>query len=227
MKNIGIAAIALAAVALVVPSATAQPQILLAYDYVDIGGGQYEYEFEISLSDQWAPGMGWRWFIFGDQQSAPSPLTNFVGDQGDLPIGPWTAYTSSGGFHNGPTLGYVLEYWVPSSGDEKLTWSGTSTAALDEPDLLYSTLAGTIGGAIAADFTPAVQDLGGPTCGYTLKKSKPKQGCGACPAKGDDYGTEAACEVVKDCEKKISTTIACPDGGSGTCKLKGKRSACS
>jgi len=31
---------------------------------------------------------------------------------------------------------------------------------------------------------------------------------------------------VKDCDKKIKTTIACPRGSNGTCKLKGKRSDC-
>ncbi len=67
---------------------------------------------------------------------------------------------------------------------------------------------------------------GGDSCIYTLKKSKAKGGCGACPAKGDDYRTFTECENKKDCEKKIATTVACPDGGNGTCKLKGKRNAC-
>ncbi|RJP38601.1 MAG: hypothetical protein C4547_04285 [Phycisphaerales bacterium] len=226
MKKISIATVVLALGALIVPSAMAQPQIHLAYDYVDIGGGRFEYEFELSVDDRWTQGMGWRWFIFGDiANNQPSPLTNFVGDPNDLPIGPWTAYTSSGGGHNGPTLGFVLAYWIPQSQDEKLNWSGTSTAALDEPALLYSTLAGTVGGATAADFTPASQGLGGPTCVYTLKKSKAKK-CDDCPAEGSDYGTEAECEDVGDCAKKIRTTIACPGGGDGKCKLKGKRSDC-
>ncbi len=63
-------------------------------------------------------------------------------------------------------------------------------------------------------------------CGYTLKKSKSKGGCGTCPPKGADYGTQTECEKVKDCPKKLKTTIACPGGGNGTCKLKGKRSSC-
>lgn len=67
---------------------------------------------------------------------------------------------------------------------------------------------------------------GGPTCGYTLKKSKAKRGCESCPAVGDEVGTEAPCEVVKDCEKKLKTRLACPDGGNGFCKIKGKRSSC-
>ncbi|RJP31593.1 MAG: hypothetical protein C4547_15400 [Phycisphaerales bacterium] len=67
---------------------------------------------------------------------------------------------------------------------------------------------------------------GSPTCVYTLKKSTPKGGCGNCPPKGGEYRTQTACEDVKDCDKKIKTIIACPNGGNGTCKLKGKRSSC-
>ncbi len=63
-------------------------------------------------------------------------------------------------------------------------------------------------------------------CVYTLKKSKPKGGCDNCPAKGSDYRTNAECETKKDCNKKVSTTIGCPGGGNGTCKIKGKRSSC-
>ncbi|RJP31592.1 MAG: hypothetical protein C4547_15395 [Phycisphaerales bacterium] len=67
---------------------------------------------------------------------------------------------------------------------------------------------------------------GGNRCTYTLKKSKPKGGCGNCPPKGGEYRTQTACEDVKDCDKKVKTIIACPNGGNGTCKLKGKRDSC-
>ncbi|RJP31460.1 MAG: hypothetical protein C4547_15515 [Phycisphaerales bacterium] len=67
--------------------------------------------------------------------------------------------------------------------------------------------------------------LGGSRCVYTVKKSKSKGGCEVCPPKGGDYRSEARCEDVKDCDKKIKTIIACPQG-NGTCKIKGKRSAC-
>ncbi|RJP37716.1 MAG: hypothetical protein C4547_05320 [Phycisphaerales bacterium] len=63
-------------------------------------------------------------------------------------------------------------------------------------------------------------------CTYKLKKSKAKGGCENCPSVGDDFRTEAECEIVKDCDKKVKTVIACPGGGPGTCKLKGKRSSC-
>ncbi len=68
--------------------------------------------------------------------------------------------------------------------------------------------------------------LGGGGCTCLVKKSKAKGGCETCPEKGGDYASGADCEVVKDCEKKFKATIACPRGGNGTCKVKGKRSSC-
>ncbi|RJP42396.1 MAG: hypothetical protein C4547_00620 [Phycisphaerales bacterium] len=76
------------------------------------------------------------------------------------------------------------------------------------------------------DFNYWVNGTSESGCGYLLKKSKPKGGCGACPAKGDAYSSGAECEDVGDCDKKFKGTIACPDGGNGTCKLKGKRNSC-
>ncbi|RJP41150.1 MAG: hypothetical protein C4547_01865 [Phycisphaerales bacterium] len=67
---------------------------------------------------------------------------------------------------------------------------------------------------------------GGDTCQYTVKKSKAKGGCEACPPKGGNFSSETECEDVGDCAKKVKATIACPGGGPGTCKIKGKRSAC-
>jgi len=141
---------------------TAQAQSLdLCYDVIDLGNGLYQYDFELTPDAGWAPGMGWRWFIFGDEPgtgsggTGVSPLTDFIIDPGSLPVGPWTTLSSSGGGHNGPTFAPVLDYWVPASGTETLTWSGTSTAFLRQGELLYSTLAGTQGGAVAANFDAA------------------------------------------------------------------------
>ncbi|RJP37034.1 MAG: hypothetical protein C4547_06240 [Phycisphaerales bacterium] len=69
-------------------------------------------------------------------------------------------------------------------------------------------------------------EAGGPVCRYTIKKSRAKRGCETCPPKGSSYRTEGQCEDVKDCNKKLKTTIACPDG-NGICKLKGKAESCS
>lgn len=133
--------------------------IRLDYAVNDMGGGLFDYEFSLVLDNNdnsWAPGQGWRWLIFGDAPyPSSSPLTDFVGDLGDLPIGPWTGYGASSGGHNGPDLQSVLDYWVPTSIGETLSWSGTSTANLAQGDLLFSTIAGTLNNAIAADFEVA------------------------------------------------------------------------
>ncbi|RJP33392.1 MAG: hypothetical protein C4547_12465 [Phycisphaerales bacterium] len=63
-------------------------------------------------------------------------------------------------------------------------------------------------------------------CGYKVKKSKSKGGCEACPEVGGEVFSGADCEDVKDCDKKYKKTIGCPDGGPGTCKIKGKRTSC-
>ncbi|RJP36799.1 MAG: hypothetical protein C4547_06655 [Phycisphaerales bacterium] len=63
-------------------------------------------------------------------------------------------------------------------------------------------------------------------CVYTVKKSKSKRGCENCPEKGSDFRTDSECEDVKDCAKKLKTTIACPRGGNGICKIKGKVKSC-
>ena len=148
---------------LALPMAASAQSLELEYSVEDLGGGLYKYHFETFPDAGWAPGMGWRWYIFGDCASCPTPLTDFVGDPAFLPIGPWTQYQTSGGGHNGPTLGPVLTYWIPASGDERLVWEGTSTANLDS--LLFSTIAGTTGGAVAADFKVATLVSGGcPPC---------------------------------------------------------------
>ena len=158
---------------LLVSSAQAQPEFDMCYDYVDIGGGTYEYTFHAELNDRWVAGMGWKWYIFGDQASAPTPLLNFKGDPASLPVGPWTAYSSSGGGHNGPTFSYVLDPWIPVSRDEVLDWKGTSTAALDPPAMLYSTLAGTVGGATPHNFSVAEKCVSKVDC-EKIKKLKVK-----------------------------------------------------
>jgi hypothetical protein len=131
----------------------------LSMDYwvVDIGGGLYEYDFTLVLDNHdssWAPGQGWDWLIFGDQMDAPSPIDDFVGDPGDLPIGPWTFYTTSWGSHNGPTL--LSSAWIPTAVGESLNWSGTSANLVTAPDMLFSTLV-TSGGAVPADWEVANQ----------------------------------------------------------------------
>ncbi len=66
----------------------------------------------------------------------------------------------------------------------------------------------------------------GSACTYAVKKAKAKGGCDSCPPRGGDFRTEAECENAKDCAKKVKTTIACPGGGNGTCKVKAKGRRC-
>jgi hypothetical protein len=126
-----------------VPRAHATP-LALSYEISDLGGGLYDYEFELVMDNNdgsWSAGQTWNWLIFGDRLSGLSPLTNFVGDPNDLPIGPWSYYTSSSGGHNGPTLlDNTFKGWMPTFVGQSLSWSGTSSAYLGQGALLFSTL---------------------------------------------------------------------------------------
>src|SRR5258706_12533112 len=149
--RLGLGAVALLAACAGTASATP-----LRLDYcVDVlSSGLYQYTFTLTLDNHdntWTSGQAWRWLIFGDQSGAPSPLTNWT-DAGTVwPAGPSTGFGGSGGGHNGPTFSFVLDYWTPAGVGEQLTWTGTSDANLQEPDMLFSTLAGTLNGGVAAD----------------------------------------------------------------------------
>jgi hypothetical protein len=147
---------------LVAAASTAQAQSLdMCYQVTDLGGGLYQYDFELTPDAGWAPGMGWRWLIFGDEPgtccggTGVSPLADFQEDPASFPVGPWTGVGRSSGGHNGPDMQHVLDYWIPASATETLRWSGTSSNNLRPGELLFSTLAGTQGGAVAADFKEA------------------------------------------------------------------------
>jgi hypothetical protein len=81
----------------------------MEYSVTDLGAGAFQYEFSLILDNHdgtWFTGQGFNWIIFGDNRYdyGSSPLTNFVGDSTDLPIGPFTYYNISVGEHEGPTL---------------------------------------------------------------------------------------------------------------------------
>ncbi len=122
--------------------------------------------------------------------------------------------------------------------DDQLLESGVSwrdaVAPGGQPNIqaldLYGAEPGA-GGSTGTYFDDAslTAGLGGSNCQYKLKKNaKAKKGCSACPGKNDLYATEASCEDVKECEKKLSIKqVPCPDGGRGICKkIKGKRDSC-
>jgi hypothetical protein len=137
-------------------SAASATPLLMEYQITDMGG-VYDYEFWLTLDNNdgtWNPGNGWGWVIIGDAQSQSSPLYDWDGDEGDFPVGPWTYWTSSSGYHNGPTLGYVLDYWIPDKVGDQLYFSGTSTVYLKEGEMLWSSIV-TTGGAQTVQFMAA------------------------------------------------------------------------
>lgn len=69
--------------------------LLLEYEVQELGTGGYEYTFTLVLADPdgtWAPGMGWGWFIFGDDP-VQSPIEDFEVDPDSWPVGPGPNWT--------------------------------------------------------------------------------------------------------------------------------------
>ena len=146
----------LLAAAALTSTANAIP-VTMDYTVTDLGGGLYDYEFWLILDDNdhsWQAGMGWGWVIIGDAMSSSSPLYDFSGDYGDFPVGPWTGWSWSSGYHNGPTLSYVLDCWVPGFVGDQVYFSGTSSVLLHEGEMLWSSIY-TQGGAPTVQFQVA------------------------------------------------------------------------
>lgn len=121
--------------------------LVLEYDVTEISPGLFDYEFQLVLDNNdgaWTPGQDAGWVIFGDAESSASPISDFACDPTDFPVGPWTFCTQSGGFHNGPTLGPVVDVWVPSFVGDFVSWSGTSANLIPEGQLLWSALLGSL-----------------------------------------------------------------------------------
>ena len=116
------------------------PPIWLSYGVFPVSGG-YHYKFHMEAD---TPTGTLGWVIFGDYGSSapagaqtltnPSLLTS--------PVGPWTYLTSSGGGHNGPTLGYVLDLWSPGPGDF-LEFEVTADNEVSPSDFYWSAIQGT------------------------------------------------------------------------------------
>lgn len=126
--------------------------------------GRFRYQFTVTLDNNdgtWAAGQGFNWFIFGDVQGGPSPLADLVPEL-PLPV-PFDdeGYTTSGGFHNGPTLldfgtNFDFRGWVPTAVGESFTWAGSSLAELGPAELLWSNITPS-GGSVTADFLIATR----------------------------------------------------------------------
>jgi hypothetical protein len=127
----------------------------LSYSIADTGSGFFEYDFTLTLDDHdnsWVAGQDFNWITFGDATSSASPLTNFVGD---VAPAPFTSFSASSGYHNGPTLLSTANNfagWAPTAVGDSLSWSGSSSAFLGQGQLLFSNL---IGSGVHADFEVA------------------------------------------------------------------------
>jgi hypothetical protein len=135
----------------------------MEYSVTDLGAGSFQYDFSLILNNNdgtWYTGEGFNLIIFGDNpHSTAFSLTNWVGNPADLPVGPFTSYTTTGSSgeppeadHNGPSfLKWDAPYvpfpdnpenagWVPTNIGDSLHWSGTSSADLCQGFLLWSNL---------------------------------------------------------------------------------------
>jgi hypothetical protein len=166
----GTALFALGTINMISPAQAAS--LNLNYTVENLTDGWFNYSFQLKVDNtdnSYVPGQAWRWIVFGDTPFLPLPpspsigegtLPNWVGDLSNS--SPWIAgFSNTGGGHNGPTLyggnpgNDILAWWTPSDANDYLYWSGKSTAKLQQGELLFSTLAGTLNGATPADFKVA------------------------------------------------------------------------
>lgn len=138
-------------------SASAAP-LTLDYTIAPQTGGVYQYNFKL-VNTGLLIGTGVDWIVFGDvripgwdgtgetpkgygsgQFGGPPWAANFV-LTGTSSTNPWSDVTSTGGYHNGPTLGPIWDngwvLWTPGI-YEMIEWSGTSSTFV--PDLKFSAL---------------------------------------------------------------------------------------
>jgi hypothetical protein len=165
----GTALFALGTINMISPAQAAS--LNLNYTVENLTDGWFNYSFQLKVDNtdnSYVPGQAWRWIIFGDAVGEPdnegnyvskSILPNWVGDLSKS--SPWIAsFVNTGGYHNGPALwgnpgNDVLAWWTPSDVNDYLYWSGKSTAKVQQGELLFSTLAGTLNGATPAEFKVA------------------------------------------------------------------------
>ncbi len=141
---------AMGAMILLPPPGTPPAPLTLEYS-VTSSGEEYEYLFKLRNTGLTA-GTSIVWMIFGDSM-LPGPdycldptcgVGQFTGGftlTGTSPSSPWKEITSTGGYHNGPTLSPIWDrdwvFWTPGP-DESIEWSGTSTTLV--PELQWSAL---------------------------------------------------------------------------------------
>ncbi len=214
MRTLGIRALA-ASVLLAALGCTATVQatpVTMNYCVQAEGTGLYLYTFTLTLDNNdnsWTPGYGIGWIVFADVPSGASPLSDFIGDPGSLPIGPWTGYSTTGGGHNGPNLSPVVVqqppydplYWVPNAVGDSLTWRGES-ATLVTPDQMQWSCLFTTGGAAPVNFA-AITNICGPQGACCLPTGCRVTSAENCTAAGGSYGGDnsqcSSCPPVGAC----------------------------
>ncbi|SDI11796.1 VPLPA-CTERM sorting domain-containing protein [Lutimaribacter saemankumensis] len=157
-----------AAALLIAPVGANATPLHLEYS-VEAQGAGYAYNFLLTADNNDGSlnlGDTFDWFIIGDANSTASPFSEGATFFTSVPSG-WLA-TSSGGAHNGPTLGFGANVtepgWAPSVG-ESISFSGFSTTYLGEGSLLWSNLVGTgtkanfVAASLAAVPVPAALPL--------------------------------------------------------------------
>ena len=123
-----------------ITSAQAVP-LRLDYSITGLDGGRYNYDFRLTLDNNdgsWEAGQGWGNIRFGSGRSGDTThrLTDFVGDTSTLPAGPFNTFIETGR-HFGPALAVTnppagsLGVWTPTAVGDSISWSGTSTANLN------------------------------------------------------------------------------------------------
>ena len=182
----GTALFALGTVNMISPAQAAS--LNLNYTVENLTDGWFNYSFQLKVDNtdnSYVPGQAWRWIIFGDtdawahlpllnESHLDGRLTDWVGDLSKSSS--WIGlFSGSGGAHNGITLiplsgrehtsDSIWTWWTPSDVNDYLYWAGKSTANLQQGDLLFSTITGTLNGATPANFKVAnrVDSLNGAT----------------------------------------------------------------
>ncbi|RJP37061.1 MAG: hypothetical protein C4547_06385 [Phycisphaerales bacterium] len=66
----------------------------------------------------------------------------------------------------------------------------------------------------------------GASCQYAVGRSRARHGCRACPQPGELVSSGEGCDAADDCRRRYKGTFDCPEGGKGSCKVKGERDSC-
>ena len=155
----------------------------------------------------------------------------------DPPVAKFGGYfgtnAANPGQNNDPTLtfrdkdGNELGKAVQPVGDGDCKWYWGGWESTGAPIAEIDVVGKLMGGAYIQMDDMEISYPAQATCKYNDKKVKARR-CETCPDKRDcEVDSEAACENVEDCKKRIKTKIACPGDARGKCKIISRRCECS